>query len=254
MVALAVGCHPDDIEFMMSGTLFLLREAGWELHYLNVANGSCGTDRYRTEEIVRIRKGQAEAAASILGAVFHESLVNDLGVFYEQETIRRVTALVREVKPNIILTQSLEDYMEDHINTARVAVTAAFCRGMLNYHSIPEHPPWGGDLMVYHATPHTLTDSMRRVIVPEMFVNVTSVLSRKRHMLAAHASQKKWLDHSQGFDSYLTTMEDVAAAGGRLSGRYPYAEGWRRHSRVGFTARDGNPLAEALGSPVAMGA
>ena len=250
MVALAVGCHPDDIEFMMSGTLFLLKDAGWEVHYLNIANGSCGTDRYRTEEIVRIRKREAETAASVLGAVFHGSLVNDLEVFYEQETIRKVTALVRKVTPTIILTQSLEDYMEDHMNTARVAVTAAFCRGMLNYHSIPEHPPWGGDLMVYHAMPHILTDSMRRAIVPEMFADVTSVLPRKRQMLSAHASQKEWLDHSQGFDSYLTTMEEVAAAVGRMSGRYAYAEGWRRHSHVGFSARDGNPLADALGIEV----
>ena len=252
MVALAVGCHPDDIEFMMSGTLFLLRDAGWDVHYINVANGSCGTDRFPTEEIVRIRREEAHQAAAILGAVFHESLVNDLEVLYEQELIRRITALVREVKPQLVLTQSLEDYMEDHMNTARLTVTAAFCRGMLNYRSIPERPIWGGDLMIYHATPHLLTDGMRRPIAPELFVDVGEVIRRKRDMLASHKSQKEWLDHSQGFDSYLTTMEDVAAAVGRISRRFTHAEGWRRHSHVGFSARDADPLAEALGASVAV--
>jgi N-acetylglucosamine malate deacetylase 1 len=174
MVALAVGCHPDDIEFMMSGTLFLLRDAGWEVHYVNLANGSCGTDRYPTAEIIRIRGKEAREAASELGAVFHDSFVNDLEVFYEQELIRKVAGLVREVKPSIVLTQSLEDYMEDHMNTARVTVTAAFCRGMLNYGSIPERPLYGGDLMIYHSTPHILSDAMRRPVVPEMFVDVGS--------------------------------------------------------------------------------
>ena len=35
--ALAIAAHPDDIEFMMAGTLCLLREAGWEIHYLNAS-------------------------------------------------------------------------------------------------------------------------------------------------------------------------------------------------------------------------
>ena len=41
--AFAVAAHPDDIEFFMAGTLMRLGEAGYELHYMNVADGSCGT-------------------------------------------------------------------------------------------------------------------------------------------------------------------------------------------------------------------
>jgi LmbE family N-acetylglucosaminyl deacetylase len=252
VVVLAVGCHPDDIELMMSGTLFLLRDAGWEVHYVNLANGGCGADRQSTARVVRMRRAEAREAATLLGAVFHESWVNDLEVLYEPRLVRRVTALVREVKPRIILTQSLEDYMEDHMNAALVTVTAAFCRGMRNFHSVPRRPPFSGDVMVYHGTPHILTDAMRRPIVPEMYVDVGSVLERKRNMLACHRSQKEWLDHSQGFDSYLQTMEQITADVGRLSGRFTHAEGWRRHSHVGFSARDGNPLADALGDRVAM--
>ena len=42
-VILAVGCHPDDIEFMMSGTLIRLHDMGAEIHYMNMANGNCGS-------------------------------------------------------------------------------------------------------------------------------------------------------------------------------------------------------------------
>ena len=246
MTALAVGCHPDDIEFMMSGTLFLLRRAGWTVHYINLANGCCGTDREPVERIVATRRAEAREAAAVLGAVYHESLVNDLEVFYSPELIRAVTALVREVRPAVILTQSLEDYMEDHVNTARVAVTAAFCRAMVNWRSVPERPPWGDDLMIYHATPHTLTDSMRRPIVPELFVDVGSVIEDRKLMLACHRSQASWLDRTQGMGSYVAAMVDAAAAVGRLSRRFTWAEGWRRHSHVGFSTRDGDPLADAI--------
>jgi LmbE family N-acetylglucosaminyl deacetylase len=39
----AIGAHPDDIEFVMAGTMMLLKMSGYELHYMNVANGSCGS-------------------------------------------------------------------------------------------------------------------------------------------------------------------------------------------------------------------
>ena len=41
--ALAIAAHPDDIEFVMAGTLLLLREAGWEIHYFNVTTGEMGS-------------------------------------------------------------------------------------------------------------------------------------------------------------------------------------------------------------------
>jgi N-acetylglucosamine malate deacetylase 1 len=63
MVALAVGCHPDDIELMMSGTLFLLRRAGWAVHYVNLANGCCGSDSEPADRIAATRRAEARAAA-----------------------------------------------------------------------------------------------------------------------------------------------------------------------------------------------
>ena len=41
--AIAIGAHPDDVEFYMAGTLLLLKQAGYEIHYLNLASGNCGS-------------------------------------------------------------------------------------------------------------------------------------------------------------------------------------------------------------------
>ena len=82
----AIAAHPDDIEFLMAGTLILLRRAGWEAHCLCIANGSCGTADLERDEIVRIRREEARAAAESIGAVYHESLVDDLQIFYEIHT------------------------------------------------------------------------------------------------------------------------------------------------------------------------
>jgi hypothetical protein len=78
-------------------------------------------------------------------------------------------------------------------------------------------------------------------------VDVGAVLKLKRKMLAAHRSQKEWLDASQGLNAYLDSMEVLSREIGRLSGVYDYAEGWRRHLHLGFSAKDSDPLGAALG-------
>jgi N-acetylglucosamine malate deacetylase 1 len=246
MTVLAISCHPDDIEFTMGGTLLLLKKAGCDIHLINIANGCAGSMTLGPREIAAVRWKEAQDAAKLLGAVLHACLVDDLEVFYTQDLIRRVTALVRQVKPDMVLTLSLEDYMDDHMNAAKIAVTATFLRGVGNYRSIPDEPPVLEDAMLYHGTPISLTDMMRRPIEPELFIDVTSVIDDKERMLACHASQKVWLDKTQGFDSYLQTMRDATEAQGTLSGRCRYAEGWRRYEYGGFTQKDCNPLADIL--------
>src|SRR5438105_5218145 len=116
LVALAAVAHPDDIEFMMAGTLLLLKEAGAEIHMWNLANGGCGTVTYSYEDIIRMRWEEAQAAAKVAGATMHPPLVDDLAIVYSPELLARVTAVIRQIQPTIILTQSPQDYMEDHMN------------------------------------------------------------------------------------------------------------------------------------------
>jgi len=245
-VVFALACHPDDIEFMMAGTLFLLKEKGCELHYMNLANGNCGTAELSYKEIVKTRRKEAEDAAKYLGAEYHAPLKNDIEVFYEDKIIRKVAAIIREIKPDIMLIPSLEDYMEDHMNTARIAVTAAFCRGMKNYIITPKRPLLNKDLTLYHALPYGLRDGMNKQIVPELFADISTVIDKKEKMLSLHKSQKVWLDKSQGLDAYLTTMKKMSDEVGKLSGRFKYAEGWRRHSHLGFSAKKSDPLSIIL--------
>jgi len=168
--AFAVAAHPDDIEFMMSGTLLLLGQAGWDLHMMNICNGSCGTSTEDHGSIIARRTEEARDSAKSLGAEFHEPLVDDLDLFYERPSINRMVSIVREVGPTIMLLSSPQDYMEDHMNACRVAVTAAFCRGMRNYPADPPRPPVLEDVTVYHALPWGLRDSLRRRVYAGQYV------------------------------------------------------------------------------------
>ena len=246
--ALAIAAHPDDIEFCMGGTLLLLRRAGWQTHYLNLSSGNCGSLTLNAARTRTVRRREARQAAHILGASWHPPFCDDLEVFYDLKTLRRLAAVVREVAPAIVLTHSPQDYMEDHMNCCRLAVSAAFARGMPNFRTVPSRSPVSGDVVLYHAMPHGLQDGLRRRVVPGAWVDTTLVHATKREALAAHRSQRDWLDASQGMDSYLKTMEDMSAAVGRMSRRFRLAEGWRRHLHLGFSAEESDPLAEVLGA------
>ncbi len=248
--AFAVAAHPDDIEFVMAGTLILLREAGYEIHYMNIANGCCGSAEHNATGTARIRQQEAIDAADSISAEFHASLVNDLEIFYEHAMLTRLAAVMRQVAPEILLVHAPSDYMEDHMNACRLAVTAAFVRGMPNYPTDPARPPVEQPVTIYHAQPHGNRDPLGELVRPGMFVDVGSVMDQKTAMLSCHKSQKEWLDVSQGFDSYLETMKDLMREVGQLSGRFEFAEGWRRHIHLGLCAEHVDPLRDALAEHV----
>jgi N-acetylglucosamine malate deacetylase 1 len=244
--AFAIAAHPDDIEFVMAGTLIHLRAAGYEIHYMNVANGCCGSSVTNASTTTRVRRDEARRACQLLGAVFHESLVNDLEIFYDRPTLARLASIMRQVAPEIVLTHSPSDYMEDHTNTCRLAVTAAFARGMPNFAVDPPTAAIHQPVTIYHAQPHGNCDALGQPVRPNIFVDVTDVIDKKAAMLAAHESQKRWLDESQGLDFYIESMRELSREVGRMSGRFTHAEGWRRHSHLGLGAAGADPLVAAL--------
>jgi len=244
-VALAVGAHPDDVEFMMAGTLALLADTGYKCHIHTVANGNCGTATHTHGEIIRLRRQEAHNAAAVIGAAYHPGFVNDIEILYEEGLLRKVTALVREVQPGIVLVPSPNDYMEDHQNASRLMVSACFCRGMRNWISDPPLPATMQDVYLYHANPYGNRDGMRNLVVPSIYVDISEKIETKENMLRCHATQKEWLDVSQGKDSYLQAMRDICAEIGRMAPQHVrYAEGFRQH------AEDGNKLLGVLGERV----
>ena len=245
-VAIAIAAHPDDIEFMMAGTLLLLREADWETHYLNLSSGNCGSVSLSARATEDKRLAEAREASALLGTIFHPPFSRDLEIFYDAAHLRRLGSIIREVNPSIVLTHSPQDYMEDHTNTSQLAVTAAFSRGMPNFDVEPPRPPVDSEVTVYHAMPHGLMDDLRQPVQPDLLIDTSSVFETKRQALAAHRSQKEWLDVSQGMDSYLKSMEAMSRELGQAAGA-EHAEGWRRHSHLGFSAEAIDPLGQALG-------
>ncbi|MSU37340.1 MAG: LmbE family protein [Pedosphaera sp.] len=244
---LAVFAHPDDIEFRAAGTLLLLREAGWDVHYWNICSGNLGSTVMKARQTALVRRRESQTAAARLGAVWYPPFANDLELFYTDANLRRVCAVVRRIQPSIVLTHPPIDYMEDHTICCRLAVTGTFARGVPNYRSNPSGRPTREPLAVYHSAPHGLKGPLGEPYIPGCYVDIGAVHAKKRDSLSCHRSQKEWLDASQGMDSYLVALDEDARVLGRASGKFHLSESWTRHLHLGFGGVDQDPLREVLG-------
>ncbi|MGH7488633.1 MAG: PIG-L deacetylase family protein, partial [bacterium] len=182
------------------------------------------------DEIAGIRRREAAGAAALIGAAYVCAEFRDLAIFSDDNSRRRVTELVRKVRPDIVLTSAPVDYLCDHEATSALVRDALFAASAPNYATHAENPS-----APLEAIPHLYfmdavggVDRNGRPLAADFYLDVTATFATKRAMLAQHASQRGWLLKQHGIDNYLETMEEWTRARGLHAGR-TYAEGFRRY-------------------------
>lgn len=246
---LAVGAHPDDVEFLMAGTLAQCKRKGWEVAIGIVAKGDCGTQVMSRSEITRVRRKEAEKAASLMGAEIFFVGLNDLEIDVNAQSRRMVTEVVRKSRADVVLANSPTDYMADHETASRLVRDACFCAPTPNYETGDSNPALPLDQIpaLFYSDPLEGIDIFGKRVIPQFYVDITSQMDLKREMLACHASQRDWLRAQHGIDQYLIAMEEWAHKCGQEAG-FAYAEGFRQHLGHAFPSK--NVLKEILGDLV----
>ncbi len=241
---LAIHAHPDDIEILMGGTLARLGAGGHEITMCSMTAGDCGTKELGPEEISSIRRKEAAAAAELIGAQYVCGGFLDLAIFNEDESRRRVTGILRRVRPDLVITAAPVDYHCDHEATSHLVRDACFGAGAPNYRAASGefHPALKEIPHLYFCDPIEGVDREGNLQAPEFLVDVTATFETKRAMLACHDSQREWLRAYHGMDNYLDTMEQWTRARGQLLG-VPYAEGFRQYKGHPYPA---TPLLQQL--------
>jgi LmbE family N-acetylglucosaminyl deacetylase len=245
-IVLSVLAHPDDAEFLCAGALTrLARERGWRVHIATMTPGDCGSAELPPDEISRIRRGEGAAAAALVGGSYHCLEERDLLVCYNERALERVTRLLREVRPRIVLTHSPADYMLDHEMTSTLVRAAAFGAPVPNFCRGRAHPaPLQHIPHLYYCDPIEGKDLMGREVTPNFCIDISRVIDAKAAMLACHASQRDWLLKHHGMDQYLESMRHWGAERGRQH-NVAYAEGFRQH--LGHSYPQDDLLGQLLG-------
>ena len=216
MRVLAVGAHPDDLEILCGGTLARYVQSSHEVVMCNASLGDRGSFEHTSEEIARIRLSEARRAAALAGAEHMTLGLSDGEInAADRDQIRAVVDLVRDARPDVIITHAPDDYMSDHNEISKLVFGSSFHATLPLFDTGKPH----------HSVvaPIYYMDTVMGVgFDPVEFVDVSDTIETKVAMLEAHESQLSWLRAHDGID-VVEQMRVVARFRGQQCG-VAYAE------------------------------
>jgi mycothiol S-conjugate amidase len=172
---LAILAHPDDESFGPGGTFARYAAEGVDVHIAIATDGAAGSvaDGYKDahDKLAEVRAKELETAVNILGGRLHTLGYRDSGYIGdpandhpdafiqadEQEAIGQVVRLIREIRPQIVITHDETGgyYHPDHIQCWKIVTPAFYAAGdpqqFPNIGPAPHQP----ERLYYTAFPNT---------------------------------------------------------------------------------------------------
>ncbi len=220
MRVLAIGCHPDDLEIACAGTLARMVDEGHEVYMCHVANGDMGHQVIMPDELGKMREKEAERAGEIIGAkkVYNVNC-GDCRFYNDDDHARReLVRIIREVRPDFIITHDPNDYMNDHLQVGQLVFEASFTSSVP--HMYPEYPAYSLVPPIYYM------DTLAGVnFLPEEYVDISEYIDKKIEALECHESQLKWMLEHDKID-FAEFVKSCSRFRGLQSG-VQHAEGFR---------------------------
>ncbi len=227
-VVLAIGAHPDDVEFGCGATMAKLASDGATLHFVIVTEGNRGSRHHQIlkEDLVKSRREETENASKVLGAKSVTYLGEEDGNLIPDIVFKeKIVRLIRQIKPDMIFTHDPayfyvigEEYSSvnhhDHRATGEAVLDAVYplSRDLLSF---PEHQDQG-------LTPHKVLEVfMFNFNNPNFFVDVTKFIDTKVKSIWEHKSQ---VDDESEVEKWA---KERASKLGKMSGHL-YAEGFTK--------------------------
>jgi LmbE family N-acetylglucosaminyl deacetylase len=161
MNILAIGAHPDDIEYGCAATLIKYAERDHRIHLMVLTKGEEGGES-------EVRHEEQLAAAEIIGAkqVFWGGY-RDTQMPLNKELIDKIEEVLVDVEPDLILVNYGDDTHQDHRVLTEATMSATrYVRNVL-----------------FFEVPTTQNFN------PQVFVDISDTLERKFQALKAHESQ-----------------------------------------------------------------
>ena len=193
MNILAIGAHPDDIEYGCAGTMIKYAERGHHIFLMVLTSGQEGGS-------TEIRQQEQETAAEIMKVqkVFWGNY-HDTQLPLNKELIEKIEEVLGEVKPDLILVNSGDDTHQDHRILTQATMSATrYVRNVL-----------------FFEVPTTQNFN------PQVYVDISDTLEQKFKVLEAHASQVMKTNIE---DMYIIELAQANATFRGIQGRAKFAE------------------------------
>jgi len=191
---LVFGAHPDDCDIKAGGVAALYVQQGHQVKFVSVTNGDAGHYEMGGGPLANRRKSEARAAAAIVGIEYQLLDNHDGQLEPTLENRHQIIQLIREFKPDLIMSPRPYDYHPDHRYTAILVQDAAYMVTVPNVCALTPHLNYN-PVIVYtsdrFAKPYPFN--------PEVVVGIDMVIEKKLDMLHCHTSQfYEWLPYNAG--------------------------------------------------------
>jgi LmbE family N-acetylglucosaminyl deacetylase len=190
---LVVLAHPDDPEFFCGGTLARWARLGHQIHYCLLTRGDKGhSDRsLSNEQVGQIREVEQQCAAEVIGVKSVRFFRYGDGFLHPGDEPRRdVVRVIRELKPNILLTSDpTHFYFEDryinhpdHRAAGEITLDAFF--------PAANSPFYFPELLAEGLEPHPVDEVWLTLPVdPTVTIDVSQDWQTRLNALLCHKSQ-----------------------------------------------------------------
>ena len=193
-VVLAIGAHPDDIDFGAGGTVSKWISEGAQVHYLLATTGQSGgfDETIDRSEIPSIRQFEQRAAGDVYGVSSIEFLdFMDGSVTVTPQLRKEISRAIRRVKPDTVISQSpirnfdrIGASHPDHLATGEAALQAVYPDAR-NPFAFPELLEEGYEA---HSVSQVFLMASAEV---NFYVDITSTIDKKVAAIREHKSQLK---------------------------------------------------------------
>jgi bacillithiol biosynthesis deacetylase BshB1 len=174
---LAIFAHPDDAELLCGGALIRSADRGERVGVVDLSRGESGT--FGSADL---RGREADRASQIMGLTTRRSAsLTDAAIVNDLPSRQAVVALLRELRPRVVVTHWVEGRHPDHRVAAQLVYDACFLSGLARFDA-PGEP--FRPLKLAHATAYR-EDAPR----PSVVIDVTDQIDRKLEALASYGSQ-----------------------------------------------------------------
>jgi LmbE family N-acetylglucosaminyl deacetylase len=123
---LAIGAHAGDMEIACGPVIAKHSRLGKKTLFLHMTPGEKGHPSLSPDEYAAQKKQEAQEAAAVFGAECRFLLYGDGELFVTEAIKWEIADIIREVRPEIVITHWRESIHKDHANTHALLPDARF--------------------------------------------------------------------------------------------------------------------------------
>jgi LmbE family N-acetylglucosaminyl deacetylase len=198
---LAFGAHPVDCEIQAGGVATMYADRGHAVKFVSLTNGDTGHRDMGGGPLARRRDMEAKRSAAIVGIEYESLDIHNGQLMPTLENRWWLVRIMRNFRPDLVLTHRPNDYHPDHRYTAQLVHDASYTVTIPNVEALTPHLR-SMPVIAY------MSDNFRKPnpFMPDVAVGIDDAIDSKLRMIDSYESEVyEWLPYNKRIEEQVPT-------------------------------------------------